>query len=202
MPPKSRRKVDCLAFWYDIGTRAFTRLTRHLSIAARQKLGLDELLRECYNQAASAARELRTPARSLFLKPMKANRSQNNGGATNPVQRQSELVFDRMSRYVGRLVKIAKAEDVHRFRTNSRRVEAVVDELAPESANKKKLLKLLSRLRKKAGKVRDLDVEIAFLKELKIPDRQNHKAQLLEMLAEDQARRSRKLTRSLQADRV
>ena len=133
---------------------------------------------------------------------MKANRSQNNGGATNPVQRQSELVFDRMSRYVGRLVKNAKTEDVHRFRTNSRRVEAVVDELAPESGNKKKLLKLLSRLRKKAGKVRDLDVEIAFLKELKIPDRQNQRAQLLEVLGEDQARRSKKLTRSLDPDRV
>jgi CHAD domain-containing protein len=133
---------------------------------------------------------------------MKANRSQNSGGATNPVQRQSELVFDRMNRYVARLVKNAKTEDVHRFRTNSRRVEAVVDELAPESGNKKKLLKLLSRLRKKAGKVRDLDVEIAFLKELKIPDRQNHRAQLLEVLGGDQARRSKKLTRSLDADRV
>jgi CHAD domain-containing protein len=133
---------------------------------------------------------------------MKANRSQNNGGASNPVQRQSELVFDRMSRYIGRLVKIAKTEDVHRFRTNSRRVEAVVDELAPDSGNKKKLLKLLSKLRKKAGKVRDLDVEIAFLKELKIPDRQNHRVQLLEVLAEDQARRSKKLTQCLNADRV
>ena len=133
---------------------------------------------------------------------MKANRSQNHGGASNPVQRQSELVFDRMSRYVGRLVTTAKTEDVHRFRTNSRRVEAVVDELAPESGNKKKLLKLLSKLRKKAGKVRDLDVEIAFLKELKIPDRQNHRAQLLAVLAEDQARRSKKLTQCLNADRV
>ena len=133
---------------------------------------------------------------------MRANRSQNNGGTSNPVQRQSELVFDRMSRYVGRLVKDPRAEDVHRFRTNSRRVEAVVDELAPESGNKKKLLKLLSRWRKKAGKVRDLDVEIAFLRELKIPDRQNHKAQLLEVLGEDQARRSKKLIRSLDAERV
>src|SRR5262249_56774316 len=121
----------------------------------------------------------------------------SNGG-----QGQSELVFERMSRYIGGVVKNAKTEDVHRFRTNSRRLEAVVDELAPESGNKKKLLKLLSRLRKKAGKVRDLDVEIAFLKELKIPDRQNHRAQLLEVLGEDQARRSKKLTRSLDVDRV
>ena len=39
-------------------------------------------------------------------------------------------------------------------------------ELSLENGNQRKLLKLLSKLRKKAGKVRDLDVQIAFLKEL------------------------------------
>src|SRR5579864_5487238 len=103
-----------------------------------------------------------------------------NGSSVNSVpisvQHQSDLVFDRMNRYIGRLAKEAKSADVHRFRTNSRRVEALVGELVPESSNKKKLLKLLAKLRKKAGKVRDLDVQIAFLKELKIPDRHNHRA--------------------------
>jgi CHAD domain-containing protein len=107
-----------------------------------------------------------------------------------------------MNRYIGRLAKDAKAADVHRFRTNSRRVEALVSELAPETSNKKKLLKLLSKLRKKAGKVRDLDVQIAFLKELKIPDHHNHRAQLLEALAEEQARRSKKLTKYFDGEKV
>jgi len=129
-----------------------------------------------------------------------------NGSSTHSipisVQRQSKLVFDRMNRYIGRLAKDAKAADVHRFRTNSRRVEALVGELAPETSNKKKLLKVLSKLRKKAGRVRDLDVQIAFLKDLKIPDRQNHRAQLLEVLAEGQARRSKKLTKYIDGERV
>jgi len=129
-----------------------------------------------------------------------------NGSSTHSipisVQRQSKLVFDRMNRYIGRLAKDAKAADVHRFRTNSRRVEALVGELAVETSNKKKLLKVLSKLRKKAGRVRDLDVQIAFLKDLKIPDRQNHRAQLLEVLAEEQARRSRKLTKYFDGERV
>jgi len=132
---------------------------------------------------------------------MRANGSSGNGIPT-PVQRQSGLVFERMSRYIGRLAKDAKAADVHRFRTNSRRVEALVSELAPETSNKKKLLKLLSKLRKKAGKVRDLDVQIAFLKELRIPDHQNHRARLLEALAEEQTRRSRKLTKYFDSDRT
>src|SRR6266581_3128295 len=111
-------------------------------------------------------------------------------------QNQSRLVFNRVDRYVGRLSKTLAAESVHRFRTNSRRVEAVLGQLAPETRNKKKLLKLLSKLRKKAGKLRDVDVQITFLKNLKIPDRQNHRAQLLEALSSEQVRRSRKLSKN------
>ena len=132
---------------------------------------------------------------------MRANGSNDNSVPIS-VQHQSELVFDRMNRYIGRLAKDAKAADVHRFRTNSRRVEALVSELAPETSNGKKLLKFLSKLRKKAGKLRDLDVQITFLKELKIPDHHNHRAQLLETLAEEQARRSKKLTKYFDGEKV
>jgi CHAD domain-containing protein len=132
---------------------------------------------------------------------MRANGSSANSVPIS-VQHQSDLVFDRMNRYIGRLAKDAKAADVHRFRTNSRRVEALVSELAPETSNGKKLLKFLSKLRKKAGKLRDLDVQIAFLKELKIPDHHNHRAQLLEALAEEQARRSKKLTKYFDRDKI
>ena len=61
-------------------------------------------------------------------------------------------------------------ENVHKFRTSSRRVEVLVADLADNrSRNDKKLLKLLGRLRKKAGRVRDLDVQSAALRSLKIP---------------------------------
>jgi CHAD domain-containing protein len=111
-------------------------------------------------------------------------------------------VFRRMIRYLDRLAKDTRAENVHRFRTNSRRVEALVADLAPDSGNKRKLLKLLSKLRKSAGKLRDLDVQIAFLKELKVYDRQNHRAQLLAALVEEQGQRSRRLAKSFTAGRV
>jgi CHAD domain-containing protein len=101
-----------------------------------------------------------------------------------------------MSRYIGRVAKGAKSQDVYRFRTNSRRIEALATELLPQNGNKKKLLKLLGKLRKRAGKVRDLDVQIVFLKNLRVPDRQNHRAQLLELLAEEHGRRSKKLVKS------
>lgn len=111
-------------------------------------------------------------------------------------QHQSHLVFDRMNRYISGLAKTATVENVHRFRTHSRRVEALISDLAPDTGNNRKLSKLLTKLRKKAGKARDLDVQIAFLKELKVYDRTGHRAQLLEALKEDQERRNKKLAKS------
>lgn len=120
--------------------------------------------------------------------------------AVSPFENQSRLVFQRMGRQIGKLAKSTSIDTVHKFRTNSRRIEALVSELAPENGNQKKLLKLLSKLRKKAGKVRDLDVQIAFLKELKVPDRQNHRAQLLEWLDSEQTRRKKKLEKAFDSE--
>lgn len=127
---------------------------------------------------------------------MHADGSSSNHSHLSVLQDQSRLVFDRMNRSIGRLSKNLTPESVHHFRTNSRRVEAVIDALAPESRNKKKTLKLAGKLRKRAGKVRDIDVQIALLKELKMPDRQNHRLQLLELLDEEHARRTKKLRKA------
>jgi CHAD domain-containing protein len=130
----------------------------------------------------------------------------SNGMQTPPAvslfEKQSRLVFQRMGRQIGKLIKSANADNVHKFRTNSRRVEALVSELAPQNGNQKKLLKLLSKLRKKAGKVRDLDVQIAFLKQLKVPDRQRHRVQLLEWLDSEQSRRKKKLEKAIDAQTI
>jgi CHAD domain-containing protein len=126
---------------------------------------------------------------------MLANRSSSNHSHLSVPQNQGRLVFARMNRYIGRLSKDLTPENVHHFRTNSRRVESLIDTLAPETRNKKKALKLLSKLRKRAGKVRDTDVQIALLKGLKVPDRQNHRARLLELLDEEHNRHTRKLSK-------
>ena len=128
-----------------------------------------------------------------------------NGSRTpagTPVEERSRGVFQRMSRQISRLLKSTEIENVHKFRTQSRRVEALISELGPGNGNQKKLLKLLSKLRKKAGKVRDLDVQIAFLKNLRLPDRQNHRSQLLSFLADQQSRRSKKLEKALDSETI
>ncbi len=62
--------------------------------------------------------------------------------------------------------------------------------------NDEKLLRLLARLRKKAGRVRDLDVQIASLRSLKIPGGNGHKAQFMDALVEERAQREKKLARA------
>lgn len=126
----------------------------------------------------------------------------NNLSLPSSTEKLSQLVFTRMQRNLGRLAKDAAPQNVHHFRTNSRRIEVMVSQFARESRNRKKLLKTLAKLRKKAGKLRDVDVQIAFLKDLKLQDRGNHRAQLLRLLAEERARRSRKLAKAFSSQQV
>jgi CHAD domain-containing protein len=107
---------------------------------------------------------------------------------------KSRLAFQKLNRHLSKLTTKTAPKSVHKFRTYSRRVETLVGELAPkQSRNDKKLLKLLARLRKKAGRVRDLDVQIASLRGLKISQEPRRKSQLLRHLSEDRVKREKKL---------
>jgi len=124
----------------------------------------------------------------------------NSHSTEDSVTHQSRLLFERMERHVTRLSKELRHSDVHRFRTNGRRVEAILTEFSPETRNRKKLLKRLAKLRKQAGKVRDLDVQIAFLKELKLPDHRDQRLKMIHWLQEERARRARKLAKVFDSD--
>ncbi len=111
---------------------------------------------------------------------------------------QTRASFRRLGRQLSKLTRKPAAENVHRFRTSSRRVEVLVADLAEKrNGNDKKLLKLLGRLRKKAGRVRDLDVQSAALRSLKIPQEPGRKAQLTRALAEERVKREEKLAKAL-----
>jgi CHAD domain-containing protein len=90
------------------------------------------------------------------------------------------------------------AESVHRFRSAARRLQTVLEELAPETGrDHKKLLKALGQVRKRAGKVRDLDVQLAALRSLKIPQEPRRKSQLMNNLIELRAEHEKKLRKTL-----
>jgi CHAD domain-containing protein len=116
---------------------------------------------------------------------------------------QTRITFRRLARQISKLSGRLTPENVHKFRTSSRRVEVLVSDLAANrSGNDRKLLKLLSRLRQKAGKLRDLDVQSAALRSLKIPQEPRRKSQLMSSLGEERARREKKLERSLDKQTV
>jgi CHAD domain-containing protein len=118
-------------------------------------------------------------------------------------QQHRRRIFQNLDRTLGKLAKQPEAEHVHKFRTYSRRVETFLENLGLEqSGNDKKLSKLLGRLRKKAGKIRDLDVQIAALDNLKISSHQGHKAQLIREMHRERESRQKKLAKSLDKENV
>jgi CHAD domain-containing protein len=69
----------------------------------------------------------------------------------------------KLRKFVKKMPKIATSEQVHDLRTNKGRLEASVTGLSLDSRRKgQRLLKDLAPFRKRAGKVRDMDVLIGF----------------------------------------
>jgi CHAD domain-containing protein len=109
-------------------------------------------------------------------------------------QERSRETFRKLNRQLEKLARKPTAENVHGFRISSRRVEATLEEIsANPGRNQKKLLKLLAQLRKRAGRVRDLDAQIAALRSLKISQEPGRKSQLMRVLVEERGQREKKL---------
>ena len=118
-------------------------------------------------------------------------------------QQGVRIALAKLHRHLTKLGKKPAPKSVHRFRTYSRRIEALVGELvAKPTRNQKKVLQLLARLRKKAGRVRDLDVQVAALRSLKIPQEPERKARLMRTLLEERARSERKLRKAFGKETV
>jgi CHAD domain-containing protein len=107
---------------------------------------------------------------------------------------RSRLVFQKLERDLVKLSSKPRAESVHRFRTGTRRLQILLGDLSPKlDRSEKKLLKLLGRIRKRAGKVRDLDVQLAALRSLKAPREPRRKTQLVNHLIELRRQQEKKL---------
>jgi CHAD domain-containing protein len=107
-------------------------------------------------------------------------------------------VFQKLERDLVKLSSKPQAQSVHRFRTGTRRLQILLGNLAPKlDRNEKKLLKLLGRIRKRAGKVRDLDVQSAALRSLKVPHDPRRKTQLVNQLIELRAQQEKKLRKTV-----
>jgi len=109
-------------------------------------------------------------------------------------QKRTQSLFRKLGQLARKLTSDPQPEDVHQFRTTTRRVETLFDVLLPKPGrNGRKLLKQLARIRKRAGRVRDLDVQITALRTLKIGRDGEEKRSLLAALAADRVHYERKL---------
>ncbi len=89
-------------------------------------------------------------------------------------------------------------ERVHLIRTTARRLEALLETVGDQAGRKqRKLRKRLKRLRRGAGGVRDIDVQIAALRRLKIGREQERKARLMLALNELRSEREQALAKAL-----
>ncbi len=107
---------------------------------------------------------------------------------------KTNLLFRKVGRAAEKLVKQPTPENVHAFRTSARRLETLVNALTPNQH--RKLLKQLRRFRRRAGALRDVDVQINALRNFKISEDSTRKSQLSATLLDLRARRERKLLKA------
>lgn len=100
----------------------------------------------------------------------------------------------KLRRFLKHAPKHTTPKKVHSLRTATRRFEAATQVLALESnANERRLLRKLAKLRKRAGKVRDLDVLTGYVADLHVSGEDKCLVQLLEYLGGEHAKRSEQL---------
>ncbi len=115
-----------------------------------------------------------------------------------PDSNRTQALFDKLLR-VSRRSSGAKPETVHQLRTTIRRVETLLATTLPTLERKEqKLLKQLDRLRRRAGKVRDLDVQIQALGSLRLESITRDRARVMAFLEKARAKRESKLLRDFQ----
>jgi CHAD domain-containing protein len=109
-----------------------------------------------------------------------------------------QRIFRKTERELDRLSSEKHAKAVHSFRTSFRRLETLLEEIAPRrDRHRKKLLKMLNAIRRRAGKVRDLDVQMEALRSLKVPQEPRRKTRLMQSLIELRLKHEGKLYKLL-----
>ena len=108
----------------------------------------------------------------------------------------------KLRKMLNKIPRKPAPEQVHDLRTLMRRIEAMFRALMIESKrNQKRLLKALKPVRKKTGKVRDMDVLTGFASKLRPDGDEECLVELLEYLGAERYKQARKLHREVQWNR-
>ena len=92
---------------------------------------------------------------------------------------------------------------IHKLRTNARKLEAIFSTLSLDShKNERRLTKALRRIRRRAGKVRDLDVLTGDLATVHVEGENDCQVRLLEHLGGERRKQAGKLRRLIEDNRA
>lgn len=113
---------------------------------------------------------------------------------------RAESLFGKLDDLLSKTRAKPLPERVHHIRTTTRRVEALLETLLGKSTAPHKLMKRLRRLRKRAGKVRDMDVQMAALRTVKIGREPERKVHLMQYLSDRRLKFQDRMVEELDAD--
>src|SRR5215470_12218705 len=110
------------------------------------------------------------------------------------LQQRSKSLSGDLEKFISKLDKSVTEKGVHRLRTTIRRVETLVDYAKPKLRKKQqKALDELHALRKRAGKVRDLDIQLGLLASIGNRSASADRRALNDALKSRRARQARRL---------
>jgi CHAD domain-containing protein len=110
------------------------------------------------------------------------------------LQEHSKSLSHGLSKSVSKVTENVSEKGVHRLRTTIRRVETLVNYAEPRLTKKQeKILEELRALRKRAGKVRDLDIQIGLLPSIGNRSASADKRALLESLKKKRTKQASRL---------
>jgi len=100
----------------------------------------------------------------------------------------------KLRTFMKKAPKRATVEQVHRLRTDIRRLEAAFGTLSPNPGRSERhLLRDLGRIRKRAGKIRDMDVLTAATSSVRVVEEKDCAVQLLQYLVAQRYKHARRL---------
>ncbi len=113
---------------------------------------------------------------------------------------RTKLILSRLSRLLGLVSRAASPEPVHQLRATIRRNEALFHSLVAEPKRDSKLEKKLKKLRRRAGSVRDLDVQVKVLRSVNIGGKGKQKIRISSALNRKRQREAKRLMEMLDAE--
>jgi CHAD domain-containing protein len=116
---------------------------------------------------------------------------------------RGKRIFRKAERDLLRLTSGQESETVHSFRTTTHRLQTLLEQIVPVGGrHQKKLLKMLNRIRKAAGGVRDIDAQLTALRSLKTAQEPRRKTQLTQKLIDLRAEHEKQLRKLLREEDI